>query len=128
MPYLGGVELIRTLRAEHNDALVVFFSGYDDSSYIRSALRLGAADYLLKPIKPNELNECLQKCVEALNLAARGKNADGAVLSAAPRIHRRGVGKAVLRALRGTAPCAAVRRRIGGKEKALRHPSAPFGE
>lgn len=75
MPYLSGVELVRALREENNDALVIFFSGYDDSSYIRSALRLGAADYLLKPIKPNELNERLEKCVEALDAAARGKNA-----------------------------------------------------
>ena len=64
MPYLNGIDLIKTIRAEGNDAQVIFFSGFDDSSYIRSALRLGADDYLLKPIKPSELNERLEKSVE----------------------------------------------------------------
>ncbi len=84
MPYLSGIDLIRTLRAENNDAQVIFFSGYDDSSYIRSALRLGAVDYLLKPIKPNELNERLEKCVEARNRWTAEKNESSAAIAKAP--------------------------------------------
>lgn len=84
MPYLNGIELIRTLRAENNDAQVIFFSGYDDSAYIRSALRLGADDYLLKPIKPNELNERLEKCVEARKRRAAEQNESGAGIAKAP--------------------------------------------
>lgn len=84
MPYLSGIELIRTLRAEKNDAQVIFFSGYDDSSYIRSALRLGADDYLLKPIKPNELNERLEKCVEARKRRSAEISESGTVIAKAP--------------------------------------------
>jgi two-component system response regulator YesN len=84
MPYLNGIDLIRTLRAENNDAQVIFFSGYDDSSYIRSALRLGAADYLLKPIKPNELNERLEKCVEARNRWTAQESESSAAIAKAP--------------------------------------------
>ncbi len=84
MPYLNGIELIRTLRDENNDAQVIFFSGYDDSAYIRSALRLGADDYLLKPIKPNELNERLEKCVEARKRRAAEQNKPGAAMTKAP--------------------------------------------
>lgn len=84
MPYLNGIELIRTLRDENNDAQVIFFSGYDDSAYIRSALRLGADDYLLKPIKPNELNERLEKCVEARKRRAAEQNKSGATMTKAP--------------------------------------------
>lgn len=84
MPYLNGIDLVRTLRAEHNEAQVIFFSGYDDSSYIRSALRLGAADYLLKPIKPNELNERLEKCVEARKRWAAEKSESNTNIAKAP--------------------------------------------
>lgn len=84
MPYLNGIDLVRTLRAEHNEAQVIFFSGYDDSAYIRSALRLGAADYLLKPIKPNELNERLEKCVEARKRWAAEKSESSANIAKAP--------------------------------------------
>lgn len=84
MPYLNGIELIRALRDENNDAQVIFFSGYDDSAYIRSALRLGADDYLLKPIKPNELNERLEKCVEARKRRAAEQSEAGAAMTKAP--------------------------------------------
>jgi len=84
MPYLNGIELIRTLRAENNDAQVIFFSGYDDSAYIRSALRLGADDYLLKPIKPNELNERLEKCVEARKRRTAEQSESGTGIAKTP--------------------------------------------
>lgn len=66
MPYLNGIELMTRLRERKNDVLVIIISGYDDFSYIRSALKLGATDYLLKPIKPEELNAQLRHCTELL--------------------------------------------------------------
>lgn len=84
MPYLNGIDLVRALRAENNAAQVIFLSGYDDSSYIRSALRLGASDYLLKPIKPNELNERLQTCVETLKRTKAEKIGANAGITEAP--------------------------------------------
>lgn len=84
MPYLNGIDLVRTLRAEGNQAQVIFFSGYDDSSYIRSALRLGASDYLLKPIKPNELNERLKTCVEAIKKTVSENGGANAAITEAP--------------------------------------------
>jgi len=84
MPYLSGIDLVRTLRAENNNVQVIFFSGYDDSTYIRSALRLGASDYLLKPIKPNELNERLRTCVEAIKKSRAEKTGANVVITEAP--------------------------------------------
>ncbi len=66
MPHLNGIELIDTLRQENNNTPVIFISGYDDYSFIRSALKLDAVDYLLKPIKPEELNNQLSNCVKLL--------------------------------------------------------------
>ena len=66
MPHLNGIELIDTLRKENNTSPVIFISGYDDYSYIRSALQLDAVDYLLKPIKEEELNRQISSCVKIL--------------------------------------------------------------
>jgi two-component system response regulator YesN len=46
MPHLNGIDLIEILRRENNNSPVIFISGYDDYSYIRSALKLDAVDYL----------------------------------------------------------------------------------
>lgn len=66
MPHLNGIDLIHKLREEHNNAFVIFISGYDEFEYARSALVLGAVDYLLKPIKEDELNSQLKKCADTL--------------------------------------------------------------
>lgn len=67
MPHLNGIDLLERLRSEGNPAKVIIISGYDDFSYTRSAFKLNANDYLLKPVKPEELNEQLRRCVEELN-------------------------------------------------------------
>lgn len=67
MPRLNGIDLIALLRREHNTAQVLVISGYDDYAYIRSALQLDVTDYLLKPIKPDELNRQLQRCKERMH-------------------------------------------------------------
>jgi len=67
MPHLNGIELMTRLRREGKDTLVIIISGYDDFDYIRGALKLGATDYLLKPIKAEELNSQLKHCAEILD-------------------------------------------------------------
>jgi two-component system response regulator YesN len=66
MPHLNGIELLTALREQGNRCKTIFVSGYDDFIYVRSAIRLGAVDYLLKPIKAEELNKQLEHCVGML--------------------------------------------------------------
>lgn len=66
MPHLDGIELLKKLRGEKNNAKVIIISGFDDFMYTKSAIQLKANDYLLKPIRPEELNEQLERCVEEL--------------------------------------------------------------
>lgn len=67
MPRIGGIELVQQLRAENYNVPVLIVSGYDDFAYVRSALKLGVTDYLLKPIKTQELHQQLLRCIEELN-------------------------------------------------------------
>jgi two-component system response regulator YesN len=66
MPRLTGIELLTALRKQGSRCKTIFVSGYDDFAYAQSAMRLGAVDYLLKPIKAEELNQQLRRCVELL--------------------------------------------------------------
>ena len=66
MPRINGIELLQKLRSENFNIPVIFVSGYDDYTYVRNALKLGATDYLLKPIKAQELNQLLGQCIKKL--------------------------------------------------------------
>ena len=61
MPMMDGLELLRALRADWPDCLTVIVSGHQDFEYTQSAIRLGAFDYLLKPISREKLREMLDR-------------------------------------------------------------------
>ena len=66
MPDMDGLALIQSLKEAGCQSLPVIVSGYQDFEYAKQAVKLGAADYLLKPVNPPELQACLKSCVERL--------------------------------------------------------------
>ncbi|OXM87720.1 helix-turn-helix domain-containing protein [Paenibacillus rigui] len=74
MPLLGGVEFLERARQLVREAKYIVISGYDDFQYTRSAIQAGALDYLLKPIKKQELNQALQKVAEQLGQEREQQN------------------------------------------------------
>ena len=61
MPGMNGMDLIRHVREEQIPVEFVIISGYSEFEYARSAIQYGVSDYLLKPIKKDELNDVLAK-------------------------------------------------------------------
>lgn len=61
MPKLDGIEMLRALRSEGNDAYVIFLTAYGDFTYAQSAVKLGAVDYLLKPFHDGELEAVIAR-------------------------------------------------------------------
>lgn len=59
MPKMDGLEFLRRLRESGNNTYVIILTAYDDFEYARSALRLGAVDYLLKPFHDGELEQVI---------------------------------------------------------------------
>lgn len=59
MPGGSGLELIRWVRENQADRSVIFYTGHAEFSYVQEALRLGAIDYLLKPVPYRELEKIL---------------------------------------------------------------------
>jgi len=55
MPVMDGVEATGKLVAAHPGIRILILSTYDVDEYVRRALKLGAAGYLLKDISPTEL-------------------------------------------------------------------------
>ena len=67
MPIMNGIELNQHIDEKYPDILVIFLTGYSDFHYMQAAIRHHAADYLLKPIKHDELYTGLQKVRQKLD-------------------------------------------------------------
>ncbi|WNS46664.1 response regulator [Paenibacillus sp. MMS20-IR301] len=61
MPGMDGKQLLALLSAELPELLVIVISGYSDFEYTKEAIRHKVFDYLLKPVRKEELNAVLHK-------------------------------------------------------------------
>lgn len=65
MPIMNGIELIKEIRRGYPQTQVVVLSGYNDLEYVKSSFRLGACDYILKPmLNPSELLSAIKTAAE----------------------------------------------------------------
>lgn len=67
MPGMTGLELIEKVKSSHLDPMFIIISGHKEFEYARNAIRFGVEDYLLKPIKRDELNLTLTKILAKHN-------------------------------------------------------------
>jgi DNA-binding response OmpR family regulator len=65
MPGLAGLEVLDLIRAGHPTTPVILFTAQPDLSSALEALRRGATDYLLKPLKPETIIERTQTLLAA---------------------------------------------------------------
>ena len=62
MPIMTGVELIEKANKElKNPPIFIVLSGYDEFTYVRDVMKNGAFNYLLKPIKKDELKKVIEE-------------------------------------------------------------------
>lgn len=61
MPLLSGLEVIRSLSVSLPDTVFLILSGYNEFEYAREALKLKVSDYLLKPVRFDELGRVLEQ-------------------------------------------------------------------
>lgn len=66
MPQGSGHDLIRWIREQEMETEVIYLTGHAEFSYATTALRLGAVDYLLKPVGKEDLMAALEKAVHNL--------------------------------------------------------------
>ena len=64
MPRMGGLDLLRTLKADGGDYTVVILTAQGTVETAVEAIKEGAYDYMTKPIEPQRLKILLEKVVE----------------------------------------------------------------
>lgn len=72
MPQGGGLELFEWVKVYYPAVECVFVTCHPEFDYVRKALQLGSADYILKPIDYEELDEVLSRLVERVRHRRRG--------------------------------------------------------
>lgn len=67
MPFRSGIELAQEARLLAPDMEILFFSGFDDFEYVRTALLLRAVNYILKPVNPEEFQQIINDILAQLD-------------------------------------------------------------
>lgn len=61
MPRMDGLELIQEINKRYPWMSCIVVSSYDEFDYIRQSIRLGAVDYVLKPVNRQTLHEAIAR-------------------------------------------------------------------
>lgn len=89
MPVMNGLEMLEELKRSGNGSKLVILSGHSEFEYARQAIRLGACEYLMKPITADDLEQTLGQLhqmivLETLFGAERSDNRDSSRVRLAP--------------------------------------------
>lgn len=88
MPRMDGLELIRIVKEENLCQCTILLSEYADFEYAREGMRLGALDYIVKPVKESELQLVMAKAAAYLENVAEddfGERERSAILNCLER-------------------------------------------
>ncbi|WP_046176119.1 response regulator transcription factor [Domibacillus indicus] len=75
MPIMNGIDVIRALKEQKPNCQVIIITGHDEFVYAQEAVRMNVTDYILKPVRPEQLRQVVRnvrdKLEEARNQASR---------------------------------------------------------
>ncbi|NLX77339.1 MAG: response regulator [Clostridiaceae bacterium] len=74
MPGMDGLKLIEAAKEQVPEIQSILLTGYEDFSYAKTAISLGAVDYILKPSDPDEIIEAVLKAKRKLGEITRLKD------------------------------------------------------
>ena len=63
MPLLNGIDAARLIREERSARCIVMLTSFDDQSCVEQALAAGAAGYLTKPLRAEDILPTLELCL-----------------------------------------------------------------
>ena len=68
MPGMTGLELLAHLREEAYDIPLIMVTGYASIEHAVQAIKAGAADYITKPVRPEQLEHAVTKALQVARL------------------------------------------------------------
>ena len=77
MPGMNGIEVLGKVKEEYPDTIVIIITAYGSIDTAVNAMKMGAADYLLKPFKPDQLSLVMEKVAHQKRLVSEYKYMKG---------------------------------------------------
>jgi len=74
MPTSDGFELLRYVRANHEEVVVILVTGYGTIEAAVEAIKLGAYDYLTKPVIDDDVRLAVQRALQQQRLLAENRH------------------------------------------------------
>jgi two-component system response regulator AtoC len=68
LPGMSGIEALREIKGIEPDMLVIMITAYEDINTVISTMKLGAYDYVIKPIHMDSLRVCVKNALETIKL------------------------------------------------------------
>lgn len=67
MPEMDGLTMLETMKEELTNSRVIFITAYDKIEYAAKAIRLSAFDFLMKPLKNEDLLQSLRRAIQSMD-------------------------------------------------------------
>ena len=71
MPGINGLDAARAVLKQRPECKVIFVTAYSLFQYAHEAMHLGACDYLLKPVDPDEVEASIRKAIRQIEAGRR---------------------------------------------------------
>jgi DNA-binding NtrC family response regulator len=80
MPHISGKELLSQIKEKYPHIIIIMMSGLNDIDNVVECMRIGAVDYLDKPVSNLRLTTCVKKAIEYKELRSENEALRGVVL------------------------------------------------
>jgi len=68
LPGMNGIEALKKIKGQYPDVLIIMITAYEDVNTVVSAMKLGAYDYVVKPIHMDGLEVSIRNALETISL------------------------------------------------------------
>ena len=68
LPGIDGIETLKTIRERNKNILVIMMTAFEDIKTVITSMKMGAFDYLVKPLDMDEIEIIVERALENLNL------------------------------------------------------------
>ena len=68
LPGINGIEALRRIKSSHPDILVIMITAYEDIDTVIAAMKLGAYDYVVKPLHMDGLEVTIRNALDSIRM------------------------------------------------------------